>query len=332
MLYVEMETILVRTPPKPSGPSGFDAFLRIAERGTPFTALGGRAFITVPAQFSGGHLTFPIRCRAFRQWVFDQCFSLYDTIPTTHAFNAILHHLEAQAARDPQHCNVGVPYRVDCRGPCPTPEKILLDLANPEGQFVEITPEGWTVTSREGAPFETSSSSRPLPSPAHPTTAAPQVPPIGSPASPGSSPPSAHTAPSPSSSSVVLPAAANPSPPASSGLSSIPPPRPSPRFPPPPASSSPSPASTGSSPSTTSPPSPLKSPTPSAASPAVSVSPPASQVTASRSSFSSSAPSSSPSPIAGRPLPLPGPPPRNPPHPPPATPPPSLGPKPPPPP
>src|ERR1035437_2176115 len=160
MLYVEMETILVRTPPKPSGPSGFDAFLRIAERGTPFTALGGRAFITVPAQFSGGYLTLPIRSRAFRQRFFDQCFSLYDTIPTTHAFNAILHHLEAQAARDPQHCNVGVPYRVDCRGPFPTPEKILLDLANPDGPFVEITPEGWTVTSREGVPFETSSSPR----------------------------------------------------------------------------------------------------------------------------------------------------------------------------
>src|ERR1035441_7877493 len=96
MLYVELETILVRTPPNPRGPSGFHALLAIAERGTPFTALGGRAFISVPAQ-SGGHLTFPIRSRAFRQWVFDQCFSLYDTIPTTHAFNAILHHLEAPA-------------------------------------------------------------------------------------------------------------------------------------------------------------------------------------------------------------------------------------------
>jgi hypothetical protein len=167
MLYVELETILVRTPPKPSGPSGFDAFLRIAERGTPFTALGGRAFISVPAQ-SGGHLTFSIRSRAFRQFFFDQCFSLYDTIPTTHAFNAILHHLEAQAASDPHRCHIGVPYRVDSRGPFPTPEKILLDLANPEGQFVEITPEGWTVTSREGVPFETSSSTRPLPAPEQP--------------------------------------------------------------------------------------------------------------------------------------------------------------------
>ena len=118
----------MRTPPKP--PSGFDALLGIAERGTPFTAVGGRAFISVPAQ-SGGHLTFSVRSRAFRQWFFDQCFSDYDTIPTAHAFSAILHHLEAQAARDPQRCDIRVPYRVDSRGLSPTPEKILLDLANP---------------------------------------------------------------------------------------------------------------------------------------------------------------------------------------------------------
>src|ERR1017187_7995199 len=47
MLYVEMESLLVRTPPNPRGPSGFHALLAIAERGTPFTALGGRAFISV---------------------------------------------------------------------------------------------------------------------------------------------------------------------------------------------------------------------------------------------------------------------------------------------
>src|ERR1019366_6456328 len=78
------------------------------------------------------------------------------------------HHLEAQAASDPQRCHIGVPYRVDSRGPFPQQPKILLDLANPEGQFVEITPEGWTVTSREGVPFETSSSTRSLPAPEQP--------------------------------------------------------------------------------------------------------------------------------------------------------------------
>ena len=57
-----------------------------------------------------------------------------------HALLGILHHLEAQAARDPQHCNVGVPYRVDCRGLSSPPDKILLDLANPEGQSSFVSP------------------------------------------------------------------------------------------------------------------------------------------------------------------------------------------------
>jgi hypothetical protein len=66
-------------PRSPRAPSGFDAFLRIAHRGVPFTAVDGRAFMTVPALSSGYH-TFPIRSRAFRRWFFDQCLSDYDTI------------------------------------------------------------------------------------------------------------------------------------------------------------------------------------------------------------------------------------------------------------
>src|ERR1035437_8377262 len=57
-------------------------------------------------------------------------------------------------------CNIRVPYRVDSRGISHTPEKNLLDLANPAGEFVEITPESWRVGvpsgSGEGVPFETS--------------------------------------------------------------------------------------------------------------------------------------------------------------------------------
>jgi indole-3-glycerol phosphate synthase len=161
-------------PRSPRPPSGFDAFLRIADRGVPFTAVGGRAFMTVPALFSGYH-TFPIRSRAFRQWFFDQCLSDYDTIPTAQAFTAILRYLEAQAARDPNTCGIRVPYRIDSRGSSPTPEKILLDLANSEGQFVEITPDGWQVTSGEGVPFETSSSTCALPAPEPPGDPDPQM-------------------------------------------------------------------------------------------------------------------------------------------------------------
>ena len=98
MLFLELESVLMRTPPNPPGPSGFQSFLRIARRGTPFTSVDGRAFMTVPAQ-SAGYRTLSIRSRAFRQWFFDQSLSEYETIPTARAFSAILHYLEAQAAR-----------------------------------------------------------------------------------------------------------------------------------------------------------------------------------------------------------------------------------------
>jgi hypothetical protein len=164
MLYLQLESVLTRTPPNPPGPSGFQSFLCIARSGVPFTSVDGRAFMTVPAQFSG-YRTLPIRSRAFRQWFFDQSLSEYETIPTDRAFSAILHYLEAQAARDPGTCKIRIPYRVDSRGISSTPERILLDLANSRGQFVEIAPNGWTVTSGEGVPFETSASTQSLPDP-----------------------------------------------------------------------------------------------------------------------------------------------------------------------
>src|ERR1039458_1612082 len=164
MLFLELESVLMRTPPNPPGPSGFQSFLRIARRGTPFTSVDGRAFMTVPAQ-SAGYRTLSIRSRAFRHWFFDQSLSAYENSATPRALSAILHYLEAQAACDPKTCKIRIPYRIDSRGLSPTPERILLDLANSHGQFVDITPVGWTVTSGEGIPFETSASAQSLPAP-----------------------------------------------------------------------------------------------------------------------------------------------------------------------
>jgi hypothetical protein len=91
---------------------GFDALLRITASGRPFIAIGGRTFMTVP-NISSGYRTFPIRSRAFRQWFFDQCLSDFDTIPTTHAFNAILNFLDTAVARDYTTRDIRVPYRID---------------------------------------------------------------------------------------------------------------------------------------------------------------------------------------------------------------------------
>ena len=52
MLYLEVESLLTRTPPNPTGPAGFQAFLPIARRGA---SVDGRAFITP----SSGHRSRP---------------------------------------------------------------------------------------------------------------------------------------------------------------------------------------------------------------------------------------------------------------------------------
>ena len=83
----------------------FESFLGIAQSGHAFTAVGGRAFITLPAQFPG-HVTLAVRSRAFRHWFFDRCYSACDSIPSAQSFAAILHHLEARAARDPENCKI----------------------------------------------------------------------------------------------------------------------------------------------------------------------------------------------------------------------------------
>ena len=165
------------TSPRPHGPTGFSSFDLILRRTAPFTSDDGRAFARVSAASPHGYRTLPVRSRAFREWFFAQSYAEYETIPTAHAFSAILYHLEAQAAADPQTRGIRVPRRVDSRSRGSAVETILLDLANFEGQFVEISAAGWNVTAREGAPFETSrpTGSLPNPEPAPPLAPAAEI-------------------------------------------------------------------------------------------------------------------------------------------------------------
>jgi hypothetical protein len=145
------------------------AVLHIAGRATPFVSIGGRAFVTVPAD-NLGFRAFPIRSRAFRDWFYAQYYADHETVPSAHAFSHAVHHLSAQAARDHRTTHVRVAMRVDFRSESTAPEKVLIDLADSAGQYIEITPTGWTLTNARGVTFETSSSSYPLiaPEPAGP--------------------------------------------------------------------------------------------------------------------------------------------------------------------
>ncbi|HEV3198686.1 MAG TPA: prolyl oligopeptidase family serine peptidase [Bryobacteraceae bacterium] len=158
--------------PKPNS-SSLAPLVSVARRGFPFTDQDGQTFVKFQSPCSDGYYSLPVRSPEYRNWFFAQFFSEYDTIPTTSAFHAILHHLEAQADRDPDTRGFSVFRRVGSRGPGYFPRQILLDLANPECQFVEISPTGWTTTTGCDANFQTSRSTRPLPAPAIPAAEAP---------------------------------------------------------------------------------------------------------------------------------------------------------------
>ncbi len=130
-----------------------------------FTDVAGRAFAKFRAANSDGFSILPLRSREYREWFFTAFYGDYNAVPSIHAFHALLRHLEAQADADPRRSRYRVFRRVGSRGQNIIPDQILLDLANPQGQFVEISSTGWRTTTAMNVNIQSSRSSRPLPAP-----------------------------------------------------------------------------------------------------------------------------------------------------------------------
>ncbi len=130
-----------------------------------FTDVDGQAFAKLRASNSDGFHIHPLRSREYREWFFAAFYGDYNKVPSNQAFHALLHHLEAQADADDRCRRFAVFRRVGARGPAPFPNQILLDLANPQGEFVEISASGWRTTTAVNVNIQTSRSSDPLPAP-----------------------------------------------------------------------------------------------------------------------------------------------------------------------
>ncbi|MGA2771190.1 MAG: hypothetical protein ABSG26_10280 [Bryobacteraceae bacterium] len=150
-------------------PDPLAPLIAIAQRGTPFTASDGQAFVRLHAPSPGAFYILPVRSRAYREWFFHEFFAQYDTLPSSRAFHTVLNHLEAEANHHDQNQHLAVWRRVGCRGGGRVPDQILLNLANPECEFVEISPTGWKTTAGAGALLQTFRSTLPLPAPAAPS-------------------------------------------------------------------------------------------------------------------------------------------------------------------
>jgi hypothetical protein len=129
----------------------FAPLIAIAQRGIPFTASDGQAFVRLTTPSLEAFYILPVRSRAYREWFFHQFYTQYDTLPASRAFHSVLNHLEAEANHDAQNQHLAVWRRVGCRGGGIVPAQILLNLANPQCEFVEISPTGWKIAAGNNA-------------------------------------------------------------------------------------------------------------------------------------------------------------------------------------
>jgi len=151
-------------PRRAPAPSPISHLLEIARRGLPFTSVEGQVFFRIPLP-SGGFAILPVREPACRDWFFATYYAEYDSLPSIHAFSRLLAHLEAQASADPDCQRLKVFRRVGARGQSVHPDQILLDLANSDGQFVEISGSGWQVSVGVNALLQTSRAALDIPVP-----------------------------------------------------------------------------------------------------------------------------------------------------------------------
>ena len=144
--------------------------IAITEKLDTFTSTDAQTFIQIPVPASKGLLNLPIRSRAFRQWLFYECYQRYDCLPSPQAVATLLTLLEAQAnlAHDGAFRGYNVGRRVATNA---ARDQILLDLSDPLARFVEISPGSWKIAAGR-ALLQTSRSTRSLPDPVLPDPAA----------------------------------------------------------------------------------------------------------------------------------------------------------------
>lgn len=137
--------------------------LHHARSSTPFCSKDGQPCASLPIE--GGHrIVVALRSAAFRDWLIAEYYNGNDTAPSTAAFNAALRTLEARA-RYGDFPVTPVTHRLAFEGDLYLPSKIILDLANAEGEVLEITSRGWATRNNLKTAFKKSPTTLPLPIP-----------------------------------------------------------------------------------------------------------------------------------------------------------------------
>jgi hypothetical protein len=139
------------------------ALLYHARYATPFFSRDGQPCAIIPSDIDS-YRTFPIRSAAFRDWLTANYYKEFESAPSATALRAALRTLEAQAQYGDTPAQK-TDRRLSFQGDPFAPSKIFLDLANPVGEILEITSQGWNITGNLSHTFRQSSSTLPLPNP-----------------------------------------------------------------------------------------------------------------------------------------------------------------------
>ena len=139
------------------------ALLYHARAATPFCSEDGEPCASIPSTVDSRRV-LALRSASFRDWLTANFYSEYETVPSSTAFRAALRMLEARARYGEMPAQK-VDHRLSFEGDPFTPSRIILDLANAEGELLEISSQGWQTTGNLRHPFHQSPTALPLPCP-----------------------------------------------------------------------------------------------------------------------------------------------------------------------
>ena len=142
------------------------ALLYHARSSSPFISKDGQPCASVPAAFDSRHV-LPIRSAGFRDWLTAAFYSEFELAPSPEAFRSAIRVLEARAKHG-DFPSQKLDHRLGFEGDPYVPSKIILDLANPSGQVLEMDSHGWQIRDNMYHSFRQSITTLAIPRPLAP--------------------------------------------------------------------------------------------------------------------------------------------------------------------
>src|SRR5258708_7219153 len=130
----------------------------------PFASEPGSTWAAIPTG-TVTHQAWPIASAQFRDWLGHSFHAEHGVFPGQHSLRHALRMIHAPAPFDLERPKQDVFTRIPHPADPLRPTALTIDLANPDHEAVEITPQGWIITTTEGCRFRPCAGALPLPRP-----------------------------------------------------------------------------------------------------------------------------------------------------------------------